>query len=153
MKAGQGGEWLLDPADITIVTDASNSGIFESGKGTSSGGESETAFILSPNQATSSKVSATKINEKLNEGTNVTIKTLGTHTPDEATTQGGNITVSAGITKSSGADASLTLEADKNITSATGKLNVNLLGAGSSDGKVLINAAHQCQRRGCECAP
>ncbi|ECE0742271.1 hypothetical protein ADU00_24540, partial [Salmonella enterica subsp. enterica] len=46
VKAGQGGEWLLDPADITIVTDTSNSGIFESGKGTSSGGESETAFIL-----------------------------------------------------------------------------------------------------------
>ncbi|ECE0741977.1 S-layer family protein, partial [Salmonella enterica subsp. enterica] len=91
------------------------------------------------------KVSATKINEKLNEGTNVTIKTSGTHTPDEATTQGGNITVSADITKSSGADASLTLEADKNITvnknitSSQGKLNVNLLGAGSSDGAVVVN--------------
>ncbi|ECE0739844.1 hypothetical protein ADU00_11665 [Salmonella enterica subsp. enterica] len=78
-------------------------------------------------------------------------------TPDGATTQ-----VSAGITKSSGADASLTQEADKNITISknitasgddTGKLNVNLLGTGSSNGKVLINDAHQCQRLGCECAP
>ncbi|EJH8997376.1 hypothetical protein NF634_004572, partial [Salmonella enterica] len=153
VQAGKGGEWLLDPTNIEIVSEESNTGVFESGKGTSSALDADTAFNLSPNVTTGSKVSASKIAEKLKAGTNVTVKTSGTHTPEGAA-EGGNITVSADITKDAGADATLTLEADKNITvnknitSSQGKLNVNLLGAGSSNGKVTLNATAKIDANG-----
>ncbi|HFW3091502.1 TPA: beta strand repeat-containing protein, partial [Salmonella enterica subsp. enterica serovar Reading] len=144
VQAGKGGEWLLDPADIEIVTTGENTGIYETGKGAAVGSE-EPDHTFSPT-ADSSKVSASKINEQLKAGTSVVVKTSGTRTQDNGS-QGGNITVNADITKDSGGDATLTLEADKNITvnknitSSQGKLNVNLIGAGSSDGAVVINAA------------
>ncbi|EBJ2068827.1 hypothetical protein DP590_07545 [Salmonella enterica] len=144
---GKGGEWLLDPTNIEIVSGNANTNVSESGKDTSSKVDTDTAFALSPNATTGSKVGAAKITEKLNAGTSVTIKTSGSRTPQEAN-EGGNITVNAAIGVTGDKEATLTLEADKNITinanknitSTKGKLNVNLLGAGSSDGSVTVNA-------------
>ncbi|HBI5523836.1 TPA: filamentous hemagglutinin N-terminal domain-containing protein, partial [Salmonella enterica subsp. enterica serovar Welikade] len=143
VQAGRGGEWLLDPTDINITSASDNTGIVATGKDTETKLDTDTDHVFSPNTSTGSVVSANKIAEKLNSGTNVTIKTSGVKGGDG--TEGGNITVSADITKNSGGDATLTLEADKNIavnkniTSTEGKLNVNLLGAGSSDGSVIVN--------------
>ncbi|ELX2845093.1 hypothetical protein QKZ77_005367 [Salmonella enterica] len=69
----------------------------------------------------------------------MTVKTSGTDTAG----QSGNITLNANITKTAGGDAALILAADgnitlsgKNITSANGKLDITLLGAGSNTGMV-----------------
>ncbi|EGS9943925.1 hypothetical protein I3F86_004626, partial [Salmonella enterica] len=70
----------------------------------------------------------------------VTIRTNGT----DVAGQSGNITVNAAIEKTAGSDASLSLEADgnitinQNITSTLGKLNINLLGAGSFTSRVQV---------------
>lgn len=88
---GKAGEWLIDPADLTI-------GVAE----------------------------ATAYNASLDAGTNVTVATSGTGV------QAGNITVAYPITKSAGADATLTLQAHNNIvvnngvaiSSTMGRLNV-----------------------------
>ncbi|HGG4729905.1 TPA: filamentous hemagglutinin N-terminal domain-containing protein [Salmonella enterica subsp. enterica serovar Hvittingfoss] len=142
---GKGGEWLLDPVNIEIVSGGTNTSVSESGEGANSKLDTDTAFVLSPNATTGSKVGASKITEKLSAGTNVTIKTTGSKTPEGAT-EGGNITVGADIIVTGSNETTLTLEADKNIavnkniTSSSGKLNVNLLGAGSSDGNVTVNA-------------
>ncbi|EKS0707903.1 filamentous hemagglutinin N-terminal domain-containing protein, partial [Salmonella enterica] len=140
-RAGHGGEWLLDPTDVTIVSGDANTAVTESGKGTEATLGTDTEHVFSPS-ATGAQVSADKISEQLNAGTNVTVQTSGADTDG----QSGNITVNANISKSAGADASLTLAADGNITlsnhsisSSDGKLDINLLGAGSNSGRVWIN--------------
>ncbi|ELK0300924.1 filamentous hemagglutinin N-terminal domain-containing protein [Salmonella enterica] len=140
-RAGRGGEWLLDPTDVTIVSGDANTAVTESGKGTEATLGMDTEHVFSPS-ATGAQVSADKISEQLNAGTNVTVQTSGADTDG----QSGNITVNANISKSAGADASLTLAADGNITlsnhsisSSDGKLDINLLGAGSNSGRVWIN--------------
>ncbi|EAA9929173.1 filamentous hemagglutinin N-terminal domain-containing protein, partial [Salmonella enterica] len=140
-RAGHGGEWLLDPTDVTIVSGDANTAVTESGKGTEATLDMDTEHVFSPS-ATGAQVSADKISEQLNAGTNVTVQTSGADTDG----QSGNITVNANISKSAGADASLTLAADGNITlsnhsisSSDGKLDINLLGAGSNSGRVWIN--------------
>jgi filamentous hemagglutinin family protein len=100
---GMGGTWLIDPTDITIV----NGG----------GG------AIGTNQ-----VDVANINTVLNNGTNVTITT------NIGGTDEGNITQNADapIQKTAGGDATLTLDADKDIilgapiSSSSGKLNLNL---------------------------
>ncbi|EAT4156854.1 filamentous hemagglutinin N-terminal domain-containing protein [Salmonella enterica] len=146
VQAGKGGEWLLDPADITIVSGNTNTNVSETGKGTDSKLDEDTAFTLSPSAATGSQVGADKITEKLNDGTNVTIKTTPAKENDTGT--GGNITVSAGICVTGSNAVALTLEADgnisisnQNITSSSGKLDVNLLGAGSKTGMIKLDKA------------
>ncbi|ELW5746011.1 hypothetical protein VY397_004515, partial [Salmonella enterica] len=98
---------------------------------------------------TGSSVGVDTINQRLNNGTNVTIKTASS---TSGANQGGNITVSGAVNKTTGADTTLTLEADRNITingtisATTGKLNLTLQGAGSSDGKVDIKKAVSLNR-------
>ncbi|EGT7584695.1 filamentous hemagglutinin N-terminal domain-containing protein [Salmonella enterica] len=144
VQAGKGGEWLLDPTDISITGATDNTGILATGEGTESKLDTDTAHVFSPNAVSGSVVAVGKITGQLNSGTNVTIKTTGVKGGDG--TQGGNITVNADIGVTGNHDVALTLEADKNITvnknitSTAGKLNVNLLGAGSSDGKADIFA-------------
>ncbi|EDY2803904.1 filamentous hemagglutinin N-terminal domain-containing protein [Salmonella enterica subsp. enterica] len=140
-SSGRGGDWLLDPTDVTIVSGDANTAVTESGKGTEATLDTDTEHVFSPS-ATGAQVSADKISEQLNAGTNVTVQTSGADTDG----QSGNITVNADISKSAGADASLTLAAGGNITlnghsitATTGKLDVNLLGAGSNSGRVWIN--------------
>ncbi|EDJ1206110.1 hypothetical protein GEX85_05260 [Salmonella enterica] len=152
---GKGGEWLLDPLDVTIVGDADNASITETGKGAGGAGlDVDTDHTFSPSAA-GAKVSATKISEQLNAGTSVTVDTHGDGE------QQGNITIAgnASIKKTAGGDATLTLKADKNITfaqasyygrtdksngtivstSAGGKLNLNLLtGNSGQDGAVMF---------------
>ncbi|EJL0891877.1 filamentous hemagglutinin N-terminal domain-containing protein [Salmonella enterica] len=129
-RAGQGGEWLLDPTDVTIV-----------GAGADTGIDSATADgtgIFTPT-ATGAQILSTSIESQLNAGTSVAVRTSGA----DAAGQSGNITLNANITKTAGGDAALTLAADgnitlsgKNITSANGKLDITLLGAGSNTGMV-----------------
>ncbi|EFO2698493.1 filamentous hemagglutinin, partial [Escherichia coli] len=131
-KKGKAGNWLLDPLDITIVN-------------TSSQHVTETTdasgFEVTPSAA-GSQVSNTSINNELNNGTSVTILT---NSAVAGSSQLGNITVNADITKTKGNDATLTLKADgninvnNNITSTHGKLNVNLSAANTSNGTITLD--------------
>lgn len=138
---GRGGNWLLDPLDVTIVSGSSNTNVTETGKGTEAKLESDTDHVFSPSAA-GARVSAVKIADQLNNGTSVTVDTHGTGT------QGGNITVNADISKTKGGDATLTLNADNSInitnhtiSSTVDKLDVNLYAAGSADGTLTLNHA------------
>ncbi|EKB5404490.1 filamentous hemagglutinin N-terminal domain-containing protein [Salmonella enterica] len=146
-RAGKGGEWLLDPTNVTIVSASDNTNVTEN--------NADNGHIFSPS-VSGAKVSAGKISEQLNKEANVTIQTSGVNTEG----QQGNITIAdnVNITKSSGTgDATLTLLADKNIqvgsatdgdkstnisiSSTSGKLNLKLLaGKTVNDGsaKVLL---------------
>ncbi|MJR82489.1 S-layer family protein, partial [Salmonella enterica subsp. enterica] len=130
--SGSAGNWLLDPADVTIVNSAVDLNTTNS---TTDGTD-----IFSPT-ATGAQIGNLSINNQLNNGTSVTIQTSG------ATVSGqlGNITVAANISKTAGSDASLTMIADNNITfnysgngygygvsSTTSALNLNLLAANTS---------------------
>ncbi|EJJ4475923.1 filamentous hemagglutinin N-terminal domain-containing protein [Salmonella enterica] len=134
-RAGRGGDWLLDPTDVTIV-----------GTGTDTGIDSVTADntdVFTPT-ASGAQILNTSIENPLNNGTNVRVQTNGTNVSG----QSGNITVNADISKTAGTDASLTLAADGNITlsnhsitSSAGKLDIHLLGAGSNTARILVNGS------------
>ncbi|EHZ1642009.1 filamentous hemagglutinin N-terminal domain-containing protein [Salmonella enterica] len=153
-SAGLGGEWLLDPLDVTIVSGDANTGVTESGKG--AGGatlDTDTDHVFSPS-ASGAQVSAQKISDQLNNGTSVTVETHGDGS------QAGNITFNkdASVKKTAGGDATLTLKADRDISfekrdwispgdtgngaivSTHGKLNLNLLtGNDGKNGTVEFN--------------
>lgn len=132
---GRGGNWLLDPFDITVVSGTADTNITEGGGNNG---------IFSPDSS-GSKVSNGTINARLNNGTSVTIKTAK---ESSGSSQWGNITVTADISKTGGSDASLTLDANGSINitnhyinATTGKLDVNLYAAGSNDGNITLNNA------------
>ncbi|OGT79553.1 MAG: hypothetical protein A3H91_15460, partial [Gammaproteobacteria bacterium RIFCSPLOWO2_02_FULL_61_13] len=114
--AGQGGEWLLDPNNITIQAAGSDTNVSGSPNFTTT---NDSAILLTGT-----------IQGQLNVGTSVTVTTgvAGTNL------QAGDITVADDITKSSGGNASLTLAAhntitlnsNANITSSSGTLAVTL---------------------------
>ncbi|EGL6732091.1 filamentous hemagglutinin N-terminal domain-containing protein [Salmonella enterica] len=134
-RAGHGGDWLLDPTDVTIVSTGGGN-ISETGKGTASSLDTDTDHIFSPN-ASGAAILNSSIENQLNAGTNVTVKTSGTDTEGQT----GNITVNASIVKTAGADAKLTLLADNNISisenvsigASTGKLNLDLLAGNTTN--------------------
>ncbi|MCW2339147.1 filamentous hemagglutinin family protein [Sphingobium sp. B2D3A] len=117
-KAGSGkaGEWLLDPASVTISTAADASATYAGGTYTPTAG--------------TSTINVANLNGRLNSGTNVTITTGGAGVSGGT----GDITLASGasISKTAGGDAALTLKADGNIilnsaiSSTVGKLTVNL---------------------------
>ncbi|EID0438696.1 filamentous hemagglutinin N-terminal domain-containing protein [Salmonella enterica] len=124
--SGKGGEWLLDPTDVTIVGSGADSNI----------DATTNAGIFTPT-ASGAQILNTSIVSQLNAGTNVTVKTSGTDTGGQT----GNITVNADIVKTAGADTKLTLLADNNIATAdnvsigatTGKLNLDLLAGNTTN--------------------
>ncbi|HIA4165510.1 TPA: filamentous hemagglutinin N-terminal domain-containing protein, partial [Escherichia coli] len=128
-KKGKAGNWLLDPIDITIVN-GTDKAVTETNDT-----QSQPPHTQFTPTAEGSQVSNTSINDELNNGTSVTILT---NSAVAGSSQLGNITVNADITKTKGNDATLTLNADgninvnSNITSSAGKLNVNLAAANTS---------------------
>ncbi|HGD7532475.1 TPA: filamentous hemagglutinin N-terminal domain-containing protein, partial [Escherichia coli] len=135
-KKGKAGNWLLDPLDITIVN-GSNAAVNETNDA-----QSQPPLTQFAPTTAGSAVSNTSINDRLNNGTSVTILTSCTTAGGN---QKGNITVNAEINKSRGGDANLTLLADgditvnSSITSTNGKLNVNLSGANTNNGSITIS--------------
>ncbi|MCZ8393315.1 filamentous hemagglutinin N-terminal domain-containing protein, partial [Achromobacter xylosoxidans] len=145
--AGQGGNWLLDPLDVAIVKGEVNTDVSLKPDAAASG------QVFSPS-ANGAQVSATKIAEQLNSGTNVTVETRGVGA------QLGTITFKsdAQIKKTTAGEATLTLKADKDIVfekrpwvdasspdataiGTAGKLNLNLLtGNSGQDGNINIGA-------------
>ncbi|ENP2446065.1 filamentous hemagglutinin N-terminal domain-containing protein [Salmonella enterica] len=129
--SGKGGEWLLDPTDVTIVGSGADSNI----------DATTNAGIFTPT-ASGARILNTSIVSQLNAGTNVTVKTSGTDTGGQT----GNITLNADIVKTAGADTKLTLLADNNIATAdnvsigatTGKLNLDLLAGNITDNASVV---------------
>lgn len=123
---GNGGTWLLDPYNITI-------------SGTTT--VNSTAGPTYTPTATGSNILNTDINAQLNAGTAVVVDTTG------AGAENGDITVSAAISKTSGAATSLTLKAHNNIitnasiSSSSGALDIALTADQDSNntGAVTLN--------------
>ncbi|HHR3635780.1 TPA: beta strand repeat-containing protein, partial [Salmonella enterica] len=96
--------------------------------------------------ANGAQISNASIINQLSNGTNVTILTSGT----DVSGQWGNITLGADISKTSGGNASLTLNADgninitnHNITSTAGTLDVSLLAGNTTGGSsVTLSGAN-----------
>lgn len=134
---GKGGQWLLDPDNVTIANTTGNTNI--------SGGPN-----WSPT-AGDAVLSTSSIDAALNNGTSVTVST------GSAGTQAGNITVTGEIDKTSGGAASLTLTANHHIeidapikvlppTAGTiGGLDLNLA---SAAGRVIVDIHDAIQLNG-----
>ncbi len=127
-QLGQGGQWLLDPANITV---------------SASPPASDTNVSASPNfsaTADDAVVTNTSIEAALNSGASVTISTGGVGS------QAGDIFIETDISKTSGGDASLVFDAlnniilsnDTNISSTTGRLNVDFGTAVNNAGTITI---------------
>ncbi|AYR22553.1 beta strand repeat-containing protein [Herbaspirillum rubrisubalbicans] len=114
-KVGSGGTWLIDPSDLEVVP-----------SGTLAGSQDGDGAYAVTSSLGGSQISASTINSQLNNGTSVTLTTGSVGLQD------GNITVSADISKTTGGNSTLTLQAGNNISinaniiSTSGQLNVNL---------------------------
>ena len=135
---GLSGEWLIDPNNITIIN---GTGLNISG----------TADFLTTDDGAILDVNL--INFALNNGQNVTISTGDADANSSSGgvgTEAGDITIQTSITKSSGADASLTLNAHNNIiidaqaggtidiTSTSGVMNLALNADADSNGTGFV---------------
>ena len=153
--SGKAGEWLLDPLDVIIADrDPTTSSNYDNADkktatdsdftdGSASIGyndpDATTANASSVNSAVT-WISTDMVKKMLNEGTNVTVQAA-------ATNGSANIIVKNDIDKTAGGDATLTLDAMRNITvngnisSTFNKLNVVLNADSNGDqiGAVIIN--------------
>lgn len=141
--AGRGGEWLLDPTDITITANAPTSAPVLTGPNFSTGG------------ASTSYVHDETINTALNGGTSVTIATGGT---GAGTGSGqGDIVVEGGVQlgRTASGRATLTLDAwrdirfqgggftkiqDAETASGGGALSLVLKPSGNGSGSVIFDS-------------
>lgn len=131
-------DWLLDPTNIRIVSSDRNDFPNTPSDPSALPSAGSTQTFQDTSAVPESEILNTTINTALNAGVNVKISTgLGT---SSAGTQDGNIIVDAAITKSTGVDAKLTLEANNGITvnssitgsSSNGKLDVELIANGNA---------------------
>ncbi len=135
---GQGGEWLLDPWNLTIAGVATTATPVIGALGTLSSFSSGTG---------ATNVLNTDIQNELNLGTSVTLQTTGANGDGFGN---GDINVNANIAKTSGGTATLLLKAHNNIIVATnigisstvGALNVTLNSDsdGVGGGSITLNA-------------
>ena len=130
---GTGGEWLIDPYDLTVVA-SGEYGVSNSGN-------------VITSTAGGSTIEADTIVTQLNQGNSVSLTTGA-----GGAANGGNITVNAAINKTSGSASALTLNADNNIIinadiTSTGtyglslNLNSNYQGATTGDHTVQVAGA------------
>ena len=142
-KTGKAGEWLLDPLEV-VISDSK-----PSGSSSVTNGDTDGSYSSSNNASgTASRNKTTWVNSEtvtdlLNHGTGVSVQATDAN-------KVASITLDSAINKTSGADTSLTLEAQRNVTvnaeitstSGAGALNVNLHSDTDGDGlgAVLINA-------------
>jgi hypothetical protein len=94
--AGNAGQWLLDPTNVTVSNTATTGGLFNGGN-------------FTPSNITNANIQASAITSALNQGVSVTINT--------ASGGGGfgNVTFNAVVSKTGGAPATLTVNAVGNI--------------------------------------
>lgn len=151
---GKAGEWLLDPLEILIQDDQPTLGTADQTIGAVNEGSETQITYNDPPSATqnadatyssTSWIKTSLLTDILNKGTDVTIQAA-------STSQAASITVNSAITPTVGGDgdATLTLEAQRNITinkeikadASGGKLNVKLNSDTDGDGvgAVIINA-------------
>ncbi|HDL6958134.1 TPA: filamentous hemagglutinin N-terminal domain-containing protein [Yersinia enterocolitica] len=139
---GNMGSWLLDPAEVNIVSRGAENGVSVQ-VGDIPAGYVKNAQVFTP-MANITQILNTSINAQLDKGTNVTITTSNGSLTN---CRWCNITLQADINKTAGGDATLTLQADgnivsssHNITATTGKLNLNLLSGNSIvDSTITLN--------------
>ena len=140
-KTGKAGEWLLDPLEV-VISDSQPSGSSSVTNGDTDGSynsSNDASGTASRNKTT--WVNSNTVNRLLNNGTAVSVQATDAN-------KVASITLDSAIKKTSGKGTSLTLEAQRNvtvnkeITSTSGALNVNLHSDTDGDGlgAVLINA-------------
>lgn len=140
-KTGKAGEWLLDPLEV-VISNSQPSGSSAVTNGNTDGSynsSNDASGTASRNMTT--WVNSNTVNRLLNKGTAVSVQATDAN-------KVASITVNSAINKTSGADTSLTLEAQRNVTvnagikSTSGALDVNLHSDTDGDGlgAVLINA-------------
>ncbi|MBE6085003.1 MAG: filamentous hemagglutinin N-terminal domain-containing protein [Selenomonas ruminantium] len=136
-RTGKAGEWLLDPIDV-IITDSKPNGVNYK----TIQGNKENKFNGANNKVYS-YINVESVNALLNSGTSVTIQAIDNREKKKDS----NIIVNSAIKKESGKDATLSLEAERNIyvnaeiISTSNKLNVWLQADkdGDSKGAVAIS--------------
>ena len=142
VKAAQ---WLLDPTDITITS--ADSGMTSSGTN---------PITQAPNTSgtTTSTVNASTLESSLSSGTSVIVKTT-----NASGTGNGDITVASNIAVTGSADATLTLQAERDIVvngnvsiarTGTNKLNVILNSDldGNGAGAIVMNTGSSINSNG-----
>ena len=120
------GEWLLDPTDITIVSADTAS----ANTPKANAGSTDTYQQTDANN--SSEILNTDISTALSAGTNVLIKTTNVNASGN-----GDITVASNIAVTGATDATLTLQAERDIVVNS---NVSIARTGSNKLNVVLNS-------------
>lgn len=116
-------QWLLDPTDITITS--ADSGVANSGTN---------PITVAPNTSgtTASTINASTLETNLSAGTNVIVKTT-----NASGTGNGDITVASNIAVTGSSDATLTLQAERDIVISS---NVSIARTGTNKLNVVLNS-------------
>jgi filamentous hemagglutinin family protein len=133
---GLAGNWLLDPADVTI-TAATTSGMSNAGPNPGGGGTTPTGNIFYPtNGVTAAQLSAATVSGLLGSG-NVAVIT------DNNAAGNGDITLSGGVTIGWSSGNTLRLRADRNLI-----LNGTISGGGGGTLELFSNSGGTANQTG-----